>query len=144
MPDSTPKSEINRSESWVTTLSVVGSILTAITATSPAGSHTMTILSVISALFTVVVYSMMRTPLATDHPGWKTKAFWGSILTVMASVALAITDIDIPGLPPGATKVASIISSVLTALGYTAIRYQAKLATQSPTPPAPPSPPAAA
>jgi FtsH-binding integral membrane protein len=124
-PEGVPalKAEAAKSESWIVIITAMGALLSALTAShADAGKW----ISFGVTLATVLVYAVMRTPLASEKPGWKTKSFWASIAVVLASVATAVTEAEIPGLPPGVTKIASVIVAMLAALGYTAIRVSAK------------------
>jgi len=117
------KPEVTRSELWITVIGALGSALSAMVARSGSASIWVSFGTMVG---TVAVYAIMRTPIATTRPGWKTPAFWASLATVLVSVTLAISEANIPGLPIGLTKIASIITAALTAAGYTAIRYSAK------------------
>ena len=127
------KPEIERSELWVTLIGAIGSALSAMVAKSGSASIWVSFATLVA---TAATYAIMRTPIAINPPGWKTPAFWGALATVAVSVTVAISEANIPGLPVGLTKIASIITAALTAAGYTAIRYSAK--RNSIEPPAPP------
>ena len=88
--------------------------------------------AMITVLFTSFVYALFRTPLVSEHPGWRTKAFWGSIISIGGSMALALSEAEIPGLPPGVTRVASLAASSVVAAGYTVSRFTAKQLSQLP------------
>jgi hypothetical protein len=118
------KFDPERTEFWLSSTSMTGTITAAfLSSKSPAVPW----ISLGTLVLTVTTYAILRTPLAAlDKPGVKTRAFWGAVAIVVSSVATAISDADIPGLPPGITKAASMVVAALTAIGYNAIRYRAK------------------
>jgi len=117
------KGDLGKTEFWLSLVTVA----TALTAAYGKGSSSGTwIVSLISVVLTAGSYAALRTGIVAGTTGWKTKAFWGSMLTVVASCAAAVTNTEIPGLPEGTTKVASVISAALMAAGYTAIRAKEK------------------
>jgi hypothetical protein len=118
------KSALRRSETWVSTLTSVGAVLSM--AVSGKNEEIAMWASLGALVLTGVTQTLTRTALVSDHPGWKTKAFWGSIATVAASVALAVSEANIPGLPPGITKIAAVVVAGLTAAGYSGWRWRYK------------------
>jgi hypothetical protein len=141
----TPKSELSKSESWVTIVAVLGSIAPML------GAGEAKWVSLIAALIAAASYAYFHTSLPSDKPGWKTPAFWGAIATIGGSVALVLTKTDFSFLPVGVTKFAAIAVTALTAAGYTLYRYNTKQTlsvarsaappagpTETPTPPSVP------
>ena len=118
------KSMIQQSEFW---LSLIASLL-AIVMIFFKDEQAMAIASGIALTISAAVYAAFRTPLPSEKPGWKTKTFWVSILTVFGSVAAAIDEVEMPGLPKGVTRIAAMVTAGLTAGGYTIYRYKGKLA----------------
>ncbi len=128
-----PKSELSKSESWVTIVAVLGAVAPLLDA---AVSKWVTLLAAL-----IAAASYFHTSLPSDRPGWKTPAFWGSIATIVGSTAVVLTNTDFPFLPAGVTKVASLIVAAVTAAGYTLYRYSVKQAVASkPVSPPVPSP----
>jgi hypothetical protein len=121
------KSVSRRSETWLSALTSVGAALSAYGPLAGGTNRQIEVWASMGALvLTVATQTLTRTALVADHPGWKTKAFWGSVAMVVASVALAISEANIPGLPPGITKSAAVGVAALTAAGYSGWRYRAK------------------
>lgn len=119
------KPALKQSEFWI---SLVGSILSLLVLVLNENEVALAIASTVAFLLSAAVYAYFRTPLPSEKPGWKTKTFWVSILTVLGSVAAAISGADLPGIPESVTKVAAMITAGLTAGGYTLYRYQGKMA----------------
>ena len=106
------KPDFQKSEFWAAILTLISAII--------GGLHGETksrIIALTSALFISFV---------SEHPGWKTRAFWGSIASIVGSMALAVSEADIPGLPVGLTKAASMTAATVISAGYTVSRYTAK------------------
>lgn len=119
-----PKPDLERSEAWLSTLSGLGALVAAYTA-HIEGSATWVAVGVCTVL--AAVYAFFRTPLAAkDRPGVKTKAFWTSIIVVLASVATAISEADIAGVPAKVTQLAGMIGAAAVAMGYNVWRYRTK------------------
>jgi len=119
-----PKPDLERSEAWLSALSGVGALVAAYTARIE-GAATWVALGVCVVL--TAVYAFFRTPLAAeDRPGVRTKAFWTSIIVVLASVATAISEAAIAGIPPKVTQAAGMIAAAAVAMGYNVWRYKAK------------------
>lgn len=113
--------EVAKSELWVNLLAGLGAALPAM-----FGNNTPPWVTLGLLVLMTVVYTASRTPLVADKPGWKTKEFWISIAVIVATVAVAVAEAKIPGLPEGISKGASIIVAVCTAMGYTAVRLKIK------------------
>lgn len=134
-----PKPELAKSESWVTIVAVLGAIAPLV------GSNASKIITVISLVISAGAYAFFHTSLPSEKPGWKTPAFWTAVATIVGSVALALTQADLPFLPVGVTKVASVIVAAVTAAGYTIYRTSLKRSggatppSSTGTPPTPPS-----
>jgi hypothetical protein len=122
-PRQKPKKALERSETWLTLITALGAMATAMVGQHPGS---VTLVSAFVLVLSVGVYAFYKTDLPSRKSGVKTKAFWASIATVVGSVALALSEADLPGLPAGVTKYAALISTLLTAAGYTIIRYNAK------------------
>lgn len=121
-PPSLPKPELTRSELWTTVFTVIGTLATGFATTGPAGKF----IALVTLLGTVATYTYYRTPLPSAHPGWKTPAFFGSALSIVGSIALAISEANLPYLPEGATKIGALVAAGVTAAGYTVYRYSVK------------------
>jgi len=119
-----PKGLAKRSEAWLSLVTMVG-----VFASAMVGNNSTAMMSVSVAVLalTVGVFAIFKTDLPSVKPGIKTKAFWSSVVTVVGSIALALSEADIAGLPSGVTKLASILSALVAAGGYTVIRYRAKV-----------------
>lgn len=85
----------------------------------------------IAAVLAAGVYALFQTKLPSENPGWKSKAFWGAVISVVGSMAVAVADLAIPGLPDGVTQIAAMIGAAVSAGGYTIYRRQNKLATRA-------------
>lgn len=118
------KADTQKSEFWISVISTVGSLLSASLAKTPGAA---TWINFGALVVTIVAYVLMRTPIvAPSGPGWKSKSFWLAVPVLLLSIAVGISEANIPGLPPGVTQVASAFAIALTGAGYTAIRYRAK------------------
>lgn len=119
-----PKSVLKKSEAWLSTITGVGALLTAYVS-QVEGAPMWVALGV--CLVLTATYAFFRTPLAgTDSPGLKTKAFWTGVVVILASVATALSEADIAGIPAKVTQVAAMVSAAAVALGYNVLRYKAK------------------
>jgi len=123
-PRAKPKKVVERSETWMALVASFGAL-----ASATVGSHStaQTIVSVAVLVLTVGIYAYYKTDLPSKHSGVKTKAFWVSMATVVGSVALALSEADMLGLGPNVTKYAALVSTLLSAAGYTVIRYNTKI-----------------
>jgi hypothetical protein len=111
-------------EMWMTVATALSAIATAVGG-KVTGSGSL-VAGLFSVVVTAVTYAALRTPLAAKRSGWKTPLFWTSMLSILGSVSLAVSEADIPGLPPGVTKICAIVASGLAASGYTVYRYVRK------------------
>jgi uncharacterized membrane-anchored protein len=125
---SATKDAIQKSEMWLAVITSLGTL----GAGFAMNSNTVT---VITLLLTAGTYAFFRTDLAATKPGWKTKAFWGALLSVVGSIALALSQANLPFLPPNVTKVAAMIAAGIASGGYTIYRYTVKKGTTSPAAP---------
>ena len=120
------KSDIARSEAWLSTITALGSLLT-VYLSHVEGATTWLALLICGVLGGV--YAFFRTSLASKkRPGVKTKAFWTAIIVVAASIATAISESSVAGIPAPVVKVAGLISATAAALGYNIWRYRLKTA----------------
>lgn len=119
------KPAVKASETWLSLITAVGAIVTAYTS-SIEGAARWVALGVCVLL--AAVYALFRTPLVNreGRPGVTTRAFWGALLGVVASVATAIGEAQIAGLPPQITQAASMVAGALVAAGYNVWRYRRK------------------
>lgn len=118
------KPDVQKSEFWAALVTIVGTLGASYSTTTTVGK----IFAVGGLILTVGVYAYFRTPLPSEKPGWKTPAFLGAVLSIIASVALAISETDLGFLPPGVTKVAAVVSAAVASAGYSVYRYKAKRA----------------
>lgn len=117
------KSEISKSEFWIVAIGSAGSLLSALTTSHPGIGKWVSFAAMAA---TAAVYAIVRTPLASQHPGWKTKTFWTSLVVIIASVAAAVAETPIAGISANVTKSAALVVSTLAALGYAAVRVKGK------------------
>lgn len=119
------KSAAARTESWLSLITALGAVLTA------HFSHIEGAASKIAAgvcVLLAAVYAIAHTPLtSSNRPGIKTKAFWGSIVVVLGSMAAALSEVSIEGLSPKITQAAALVVACVTAAGYNVWRYTAKV-----------------
>lgn len=118
-----PKKVVERSETWMTLIAAFGAMASAMVGQHTGGNIAV---SVGVLVLTVGVFSFYKTDLPSKKSGVKTKAFWTGIATMLGSVALALSEADLPGLPAGVTKYAALVSTLVVAAGYTVVRYNAK------------------
>ena len=116
------KPDVQKSEAWTSIMAALGIIGASLSVTSTAGK----IFVFGNLVITVGVYAYFHTSLPSMRPGWKTKAFIGAAISIVGSVALALSEANFPFLPAGVTKYAAIVSAAITAAGYTIYRYQTK------------------
>jgi heme O synthase-like polyprenyltransferase len=118
------KNSTETTELWTSLATFLMTVVVTLTGTVKGSG------SVIATIFSLVVmagtYAFMNTPLAAKRVGWKTPMFWSSVMTIVGSIALAFTEADIPGLPPGVTKISSIVAAGVAASGYNVYRYTHK------------------
>lgn len=117
-----PKAEMAKSEAWTTLLTIVGVITSGLSLPTVAGKF----FTLASVLITGSVYAYYRTSLPSEHPGWKTRAFLSAALTIVGSIALTLSQADLPFLPKGVTADASLIAAAISAAGYSVYRYRVK------------------
>jgi uncharacterized membrane protein YfcA len=123
-PAPTAKSLVKKSEAWLSAIAAIGAVLTAYLSHIP-GAATWVALGVCLAL--TAVFAFFKTPLASaKKPGIKTKTFWTSVIVVVGSIAAAVSEIDIAGVPAKVTQVAGMISAATMALGYNVWRVKDK------------------
>lgn len=120
------KPALARTENILTAIAGVGAAISAMTA-EVQGAATWVALGVCVAM--TGTFAFFKTSLPAGVSGIHTRAFWISLLTILASVATAISEADIPGLPKGVTKIATTVSSLLIAFGYHVWRYTEKKST---------------
>lgn len=121
----TSKNVLATTEFWTTLMTCIGVFLTSMHVKT---SIVTLITTLVSVAMPAAVYTFYKTTLPSKHPGVKTKAFWVALGTIAASIVLAVSEANVPGLPPSVTKVVAIIAASLTATGYTAIRVRQKKA----------------
>jgi drug/metabolite transporter (DMT)-like permease len=120
-PDKRPrKANVARSEFQLSLVTILGTVLTLVS------REPTTTTALVSVILTAGAYAIFQTDIVSKKPGWKTIPFWTSLLTVLASIALAISEANIPGLPEGVTRLAAVLAAALTSAGYTAYRYKVK------------------
>ena len=124
MAEEAPKSVISKTEAWMSSIASLGVLLTAYVS-HIEGAPTWVALGVCVLL--TGIFAFFKTPLAAkDKPGVKTKTFWTAIVVIVASIATAVSEIDIAGIPAKVTQVAGMIASAAMALGYNIWRYKRK------------------
>lgn len=116
------KPEVQKSEAWASIVAVLGVFGAGFSITGTTGK----VFALVSLLITVGTYAYFHTTLPSLRPGWKTKAFLGAALSIVGSIALALSEANLPFLPAGVTKYAALMSAAISAAGYTVYRYQAK------------------
>lgn len=109
-------------ENWLSVATVILNLLFAVS----AQNKWVAVVAAFSVAAIGAVYAYFRTDLPTTKPGWKTKAFWASIVVIIGSAALNLSQASIPGLSAEVTKYATMIASVVAAAGYTLIRVESK------------------
>ena len=125
MAEEAPKSVISKTEAWMSSIASLGALLTAYVS-HIEGAATWVALGLCVLLTGVFAY--FRTPLAAkDKPGVKTKTFWTAIVVIVASVATAVSEADIAGIPAQVTQIAGMVSAAVMALGYNIWRYRKKV-----------------
>ena len=118
------KSIARKSEAWLSAIAVIGALLATHTSRIE-GAATWVALGLCAVLTAVFAY--FKTPLAAKNkPGVKTKTFWTAVVVVLGSVATAIAETDIAGVPARVTQIAGLISAGTVALGYNVWRYAIK------------------
>lgn len=118
------KPDVQKSEFWMALVTIVGTLGASFATTGMVGK----IFALAGLVLTAGVYAYFRTPLPSEKPGWKTTAFLGAVLSIIASVAVAISEADLPFLPPGVTKVAAVVSAAIVSAGYSVYRFRVKRA----------------
>lgn len=125
MPKMPTKKDLQKSEAWLSAITVIGAFLSTTLAHDKGNAKSVALFVVCLAL--AGVYAFFRTPLASSKvPGIKTKAFWSSLVVVVASMAAAIAETKIGVVPAGVTQTAGMVVAVVTALGYNVWRYKEK------------------
>lgn len=104
----------------LSTLSSVGGVM------FKDNSHAVSVIGVISALVGAGVFALYQTPLVAEVSGWKTGAFWGSVVTVVGSVCLALSEIQLPGAGQKVSQIAGFVATAVVSCGYAIHRYQVK------------------
>lgn len=124
MPEIQIKNTAQKSEVWLSVITAIAAVFNVYLA------HIEGIgvwIALGSCIALAAVYTFFKTSLASQsRPGWKTKPFWVAIGTVVASVAAAIAETPIPGLPPKIAQIAGVVTTVAMALGYNIWRYREK------------------
>lgn len=108
---------------WVSLLTLVSVIASGLSLPGPADK----IVTLASVIITGAVYAYFRTPLPSEHPGWKSSAFMSAALTIVGSIALTVSQADLPFLSKGVTADASLLAAAISAAGYSVYRYRAKV-----------------
>lgn len=90
-------------------------------------SHVVSVVGVVSALIGAAVFALYQTPLSAEVSGWKTKAFWGSLITVAGSVCLALSEMQLPGVGQKISQIAGFAATAIVSCGYAVHRYQVKV-----------------
>jgi len=120
------KNAVQKSEAWLSAIVVIGALLTTYLQ-GFAGSEKWVAAGV--AITLAAVYSVFKTGLASaDRPGVQTKAFWVALAGVGASIAAALSDLQLPGVSSKVTQVASMVATAAVALGYNVWRFKSKMA----------------
>lgn len=122
--DTPSKPALQKSETWMTLVAALTAM--AVPLAEGFGDKIHVIISLIALAITVGTYTVFKTDLPSIKPGWTSKPFWSAVVIVIGSVALAISETTIAGVPPGVTKAAGIIAAAVTAAGYTLLRFSAK------------------
>lgn len=118
------KSNLQRSETWLSAIAAIGAVLTV-----NAHKDLSVFVAVGVTVALAAAFAIFRTPLVNKkRPGVKTKAFWTALVVVLGSVAAAVAEADIPGVPAKVVQVAGAIAAGVTALGYNIWRYKGKVA----------------
>lgn len=118
------KSPAKTTEFWTTLATTLTSFVIAF---NP--KHATVITTVIALLAVAIpacVYAYGQTTLPSSRPGWKTKSFWTAVITIVGTVSLAVSETDIPGLPPGVTRLAALVAAGIATAGYSLLRFKAK------------------
>lgn len=124
MSEDTPPSGMT-SETQLTLVTSFGAVLTAYLSHID-GAATWIALGV--CVFLTAAHAFRSTALAAPGgPGIKTKAFWSAVVVVVASVATAIAETDIAGIPAKVTQAAGLVAAAATAFGYRIWRYGKKV-----------------
>ena len=89
-------------------------------------SHAVSVIGVVSALVGAGVFALYQTPLSAEVSGWKTKVFWGSLATVVGSVCLALSEMQLPGVGQKVSQIAGFVATAVVSSGYAIHRYQIK------------------
>lgn len=123
MADET-KSIVQKSEAWLSAIAAGGALMTAYLSHIEGAA---TWIAVGVCLLLAGTYAFFRTPLAAPGaPGIKTRTFWTSIMVVVTSIAGALAEVNIAGVPAKVTQAAGVVSAALVAFGYTLWRYKKK------------------
>lgn len=120
-----PSKKFPSSEFW---LSLITTLMAVVMVLLKDHTRALAITSGVAAILSAGVFAFYRTPLLSEKPGWKTPMFWGSIATVIGSMAAAVSEFELSFLPKGVTQAASMIVAGLTAAGYTIYRNRLKIA----------------
>ncbi len=124
MVEEAPKSIVSQSEAWLSAITGAGALATAYLS-HITGAATWVALGLCVLL--TGVFAFFKTPLAAkDKPGVKTKTFWTAVIVILASIATAVSEADIGGIPARVTQIAGMASSAAMALGYNIWRYRKK------------------
>lgn len=121
------KSRFQTSEFWLSLITTLLSVVMVVLKDGQAIAWA----SGIAAVMAAGVYAFFQSPLPSEKPGVKSKVFWTSVITIVGSVAVAVSELTIAGIPPAVIQVAGMISAAVTAGGYTIHRRQNKLAVQN-------------
>jgi len=121
------KSRFQTSEFWLSLITTMLSVAMVVLKDGQAIAWASGIAAVISA----GVYAFFQSPLPSEQPGVRSKVFWTSVITIVGSVAVAVSELAIPGIPHTVVQVAGMISAAIAAGGYTIHRRQNKLAAHA-------------
>lgn len=121
------KPRFQTSEFWLSLITTILSVLMVMLKDGTAIAWA----SGIAAVMSAGVYALFQTPLPSDNPGVKSKVFWTSVVTIVGSMAVAVSEMSIPGIPPAVIQVAGMISAAIAAGGYTIHRRQNKLTARA-------------
>lgn len=120
----TTKGDAKRSELWLSLISMFGALV--VSHLSPDGTAASWV-GIGVAVLLGGVYAFFRTPLAAQTSGVKTKAFWGSLITIVGSMAAVLADPTTGGVPEPVARVAGVVLAAVVATGYTVHRFRTKV-----------------
>lgn len=104
----------------LTTLTSIGGVM------FKGQSNIVSLIGIVSAVAATAVFAFYQTSMSAEISGWRTKAFWGSLITVLGSVALALSEMELPGVGAKVSQIAGLVAAAVVTAGYTIHRYQVK------------------